>query len=48
MGADIERVLRHVRDGDLLVQLSVEPVTRLRYTLPYVDSMPAFLLVPYN
>ena len=48
MGADIESVLRHVRDGDLLVQLSVEPETRLRYALPYMDSMPAFLLVPDN
>ncbi|KAF2633414.1 hypothetical protein BU25DRAFT_444169 [Macroventuria anomochaeta] len=48
MGADVESILRHVRDGDLLVQLSVEPETRLRYTLPYMDSMPAFLLVPDN
>lgn len=48
MGADVEEVLRHVRDGDLLVQLSVEPETRLRYTLPYMDSMPAFLLVDDN
>ncbi|KAJ4985950.1 C6 transcription factor [Stagonosporopsis vannaccii] len=48
MGADVEDVLRHVRDGDLLVQLSVEPETRLRYTLPYMDAMPAFLLVDDN
>lgn len=48
MGADAETVLRHIRDGDLLVQLSVEPETRLRYTLPYMDSMPAFLLIPDN
>lgn len=48
MGADVESILRHVRDGDLLVQLSVEPETRLRYNLPYMDSMPAFLLVPDN
>ncbi|KZM24621.1 DNA binding [Ascochyta rabiei] len=48
MGADVESVLRHVRDGDLLVQLRVHPETRLRYTLPYMDSMPAFLLVPDN
>lgn len=48
MGGDIESVLRHVRDGDLFVQLSVEPETRLRYNLPYMDSMPAFLLVPDN
>lgn len=48
MGADVESVLRHVRDGDLLVQLRVEPETRLRYTLPYMDSMPAFLLVAEN
>ncbi|KAF3049916.1 hypothetical protein E8E11_008181 [Didymella keratinophila] len=46
MGADGESVLRHVRDGDLFVQLSVEPETRLRYNLPYVDSIPASLLVP--
>ncbi|KAH6642661.1 hypothetical protein C7974DRAFT_385900 [Boeremia exigua] len=48
MGADVEDILRHVRDGDLLVQLSVEPETRLRYTLPYMDSMPEFLLVQNN
>lgn len=30
------------------MQLSVEPETRLRYNLPYMDSMPAFLLVPDN
>lgn len=30
------------------MQLSVEPESRLRYTLPYMDSMPAFLLVPDN
>jgi len=48
MGADVESILRHVRDGDLFVQLSVQPETRLRYTLPYMDSMPAFLLVPDN
>ncbi|KAF9701037.1 hypothetical protein EKO04_000295 [Ascochyta lentis] len=48
MGANVESVLRHVRDGDLLVQLRVQPETRLRYTLPYMDSMPAFLLVPDN
>lgn len=48
MGVNVEDVLRHVRDGSLLVQLSVEPETRLRYTFPYMDSMPAFLLVPGN
>lgn len=48
MGADVENILRHVRDGDLFVQLGVEPETRLRYTLPYMDSMPAFLLVEDN
>lgn len=48
MGANVEDVLRHVRDGDLLVQLRVEPELRLRYALPYMDSMPAFLLVRDN
>lgn len=48
MGADVESILRHIRDGDLLVQLSIQPETRLRYTLPYSDSLPEFLLVPDN
>ncbi|KAJ4369798.1 hypothetical protein N0V83_005562 [Neocucurbitaria cava] len=48
MGADVESVLRHVKDADLLIQLTLVPETRRRYTLPYSSSMPALLLVPDN
>lgn len=48
MGADVESVLRHVKDADLLIQLTLIPETRRRYALPYTSSMPALLLVPDN
>lgn len=48
MGAEVSSVLRHVREADLLMQLTLIPETRRRYTLPYIKSMPAFLLVPDN
>jgi hypothetical protein len=34
-----ESILRHVSDGDLLLQLSVAPDTRLRYQLPYREDL---------
>ncbi|CAO2648428.1 Nn.00g076950.m01.CDS01 [Neocucurbitaria sp. VM-36] len=48
MGAGVESVLRHVKDADLLIQLTLIPESRRRYTLPYTSSMPAILLVPDN
>jgi hypothetical protein len=47
-GADVYTVLRHVKDGDLLLQLSLVPETRYRYEFPYIADMPAFLEVPDN
>ena len=47
-GADIQTILRHVKDGDLLLQLSLIPETRYRYEFPYIADMPAFLGVPNN
>ena len=43
-GGDIETILRHVRDGDLLLQMHLIPEARLRYELPYSRDMPAILL----
>ncbi|KAI8943580.1 hypothetical protein NX059_001576 [Plenodomus lindquistii] len=48
MGGEVSSVLRHVKEADLLIQLTLRPETRRRYSLPYSKSMPAFLLVPDN
>ena len=47
-GVDIQTILRHVKDGDLLLQLSLIPETRYRYEFPYLTDMPSFLDVPNN
>ncbi|KAF3003580.1 hypothetical protein E8E13_006619 [Curvularia kusanoi] len=47
-GADPETVVRQVRDGNLLMQLSLVPETRRQYDLPYKADMPALLLTPDN
>lgn len=47
-GADIETLVSHVTNGDLLLQLSVAPETRLRYDFPYDKKMPANLLMRDN
>lgn len=47
-GADLEVVVRQVKDGNLLMQLSLMPETRRRYDLPYITEIPAFLLTPDN
>ncbi|KAK4177803.1 hypothetical protein QBC36DRAFT_345114 [Triangularia setosa] len=36
-------ILRRIKEGDLLLQLSLKPETRYRYVLPYVSEMPAHL-----
>lgn len=48
MGDGIENVLRHIKEADLLIQLTLIPQTNRRYTLPYLAAMPAFLLIPDN
>ncbi len=45
---DVEKVVRHVKDGCLLLQLSLSLETRLRYTFPYVADMPIRLCAADN
>ncbi|KAF2131022.1 hypothetical protein P153DRAFT_384239 [Dothidotthia symphoricarpi CBS 119687] len=46
-GVDAQTVVRHVRDGDLITQLSLQPDTRCRFTLPFaVDIRPLFTRTP--
>lgn len=47
-GADAEAVVRQVKDGNLLMQLSLMPETRRRYDLPYITQIPALFLTPDN
>ncbi len=47
-GYDVETLLSHVADGDLLMQLSVVPETRYRYSFPYIATMPDNLFVDEN
>lgn len=43
-----EAILNQVRDGNLLMQLSLVPERRRRYEFPYLHEMPTFLLQPEN
>ncbi|KAK4651101.1 hypothetical protein QC762_0089200 [Podospora pseudocomata] len=43
-----ESILRHIKEGDLLLQLSLKPEMRFRYVFPYVSEMPAHLHRPDN
>ncbi|KAI2631054.1 hypothetical protein GGR54DRAFT_628061 [Hypoxylon sp. NC1633] len=47
-GNDVNSILRHTRDGDLLIQLSLVPEARRRYEFPYVPDMPPSILAPDN
>ncbi|KAK4231734.1 hypothetical protein QBC38DRAFT_203026 [Podospora fimiseda] len=42
-GADAASVLRHVENGDVLLQLSLVPEARFRYEFPYKSTMPEYL-----
>ena len=42
-GASVETILRYVNDGDLLLQLSLLPETRRRYSLPFSKNLPPSL-----
>src|SRR3712207_6263205 len=42
-GGDVAAIVKHVQDGDLLLQLQLVPDTRFRYELPYSRDMPASL-----
>lgn len=50
-GADVENVVQFIREGDILVQLSIAPQTEFTYTFPHVRHMPLFLAgnpdIPY-
>ncbi|KFG88128.1 putative C6 transcription factor [Metarhizium anisopliae] len=39
-GTDVVTILNHVRAGDVLVQMAVEPETRFRYEFPYKAEIP--------
>ncbi|CAI6315083.1 unnamed protein product [Periconia digitata] len=43
-GGDSATIVKHVQDGNLLLQLQLVPETRFRYELPYSRDMPALLL----
>lgn len=47
-GDDAGLLLRHIQDGNLLLQMRMVPKSRYRYRFPYIDEMPAFLLHPQN
>lgn len=51
-GADVEDVVRFVKEGDVLIQLSVRPQAEHRYSFPYRRAMPSVLLndpnIPYT
>ncbi|RFU81944.1 c6 transcription factor [Trichoderma arundinaceum] len=48
-GADVTTILNHVRAGNLLLQMAVQPETRFRYEFPYRSEMPSEYIVdnPY-
>lgn len=43
-GDDVETVARHLKFGDVLLQVSVSPETRYRYEFPLLSEMPAHLV----
>lgn len=47
-GADIKTVMQQIREGNLLLQLSLAPETQRRYEFPFVTTMPAVLLTGDN
>ncbi|KAK4670726.1 hypothetical protein QC764_0087870 [Podospora pseudoanserina] len=48
MGGPPESILRRIKEGDLLLQLSLKPEMRFRYVFPYVSELPAHLYRPDN
>lgn len=47
-GTDVESLVSHATDGNLLLQLSVIPETRYRYEFPYISTMPVSLVTNDN
>lgn len=50
-GAHVEDIVRFVKEGDILIELSVAPDTNFTYTFPFSPRMPSALLtntsIPY-
>lgn len=44
LGHDVDQILKHVKDGNLLLQLRLIPELSFRYELPYISAMPESLL----
>jgi hypothetical protein len=47
-GEDVQSLLRHIENADLLVQVTLIPEVRLRYDFPYLRQMPPSLMIPEN
>lgn len=47
-GADADTTLKRIRNGDLLLQLSLAPETKYRYDFPYLREIPSYLLTSDN
>jgi hypothetical protein len=47
-GGDVEIIVRQIREGNLLMELSVAPQSRMRYEFPYMAYMPPGLITPKN
>ncbi|KAI1759115.1 hypothetical protein GGR53DRAFT_524115 [Hypoxylon sp. FL1150] len=47
-GEDVPAIVKAVQDGDLLLQLSLNPDSRFRYEFPYNQEMPSHLDNPQN
>lgn len=48
MGVNPSSLVRQIQDGDLLLQVSLVPETRLRYDFPYRSGMPSVVLQSNN
>jgi hypothetical protein len=47
-GVDVATLVNHVKDGDLLMQLSLVPEIRRLFEFPYIPGYPSYLFVPVN
>lgn len=47
-GADIDSIVKHIKAGDLLVQVHLAPETRLRFEFPFMPHMPVAMLAQSN
>ncbi|PVH92895.1 hypothetical protein DM02DRAFT_604691 [Periconia macrospinosa] len=47
-GDNVQAILQHVQEGNLLMELSVIPESNFRYEFPYILEMPAQLKTPDN